>query len=251
MFNYKLLTGLLLLVLSLGANAKRFASGYTEFELPAGWECFLEGTEYVCQSENADRKKEAIIILAAKKRGAQDTLVEYKKYLEGPRTYVLPGNKKQVSEPKSVVMTRINNHQWVDSLHLASEVPGFYTRYLATVKAGIGVAVTLSVTKNMYDAYKGIFDKVIASLRVFAQENIDVAGLRSRDKKNGNFEDPVFVDQDEDFDMSVPKVKRKGGSSGGSNDFLFLIILAVVAVMVILRMKSKKKGKAKPKKKKK
>ena len=251
MFNYKLLCGLLLLVLSFGANAKRFASGYTEFELPPGWECFLEGTEYVCQSENADRKKEAIIILAAKKRGNQDTLVEYKKYLQGSRTYTLPGNKKQVSEPKSVKQTRINNHQWVDALHLASEVPGFYTRYLATVKAGIGVAVTLSVTKNMYEAYKGIFDKVIASLRVFAQENIDVAGLRNSGKKDGSLADATFVDQDEVFDTSIPKVKRKKQGSGSSNDFLFLIVLVIVGVMVVLRMKAKKKGKTAAKKKKK
>jgi len=250
MLNYKLLSGMLLLVISFGANAKRFASGYTEFELPPGWECFLEGTEYVCQSENADRKKEAIIILAAKKRGDQDTLVEYKKYLEAPRTYTLPGNKKQISEPKSVKLSRINNHQWVDSLHLASEVPGFYTRYLATVKAGIGVAVTFSVTKNMYEAYKGIFDKVIASLRVFAQENIDVAGLRNNGKKNGNLADATFVDKDEVFDTSIPQVKKGKGGAGSSDDFMFLIILAVVAVMVVLRIKAKKKGKAATKKKK-
>ena len=92
--------------------------------------------------------------MAAKKRGEQDTLVEYQKYLNQPRVYVLPGNKKQISEAKKVTTTTVNNHQWVDALHLASEVPGFYTRYLATVKAGIGVAVTFSVTKSMYALIK-------------------------------------------------------------------------------------------------
>ena len=249
MLTYKLLTLLLVLGLSFSASAKRFASGYTEFELPAGWECFLEGTEYVCQSENADRKKEAIIILAAKKRGDQDTLAEYQKYLKGARTYTLPGNKKQISEPKSVKMSRINNHQWVDALHLASEVPGFYTRYLATVKAGIGVAVTFSVTKNMYDAYKGIFDKVIASLRVFAQENMNLAGLRNGGKgKQGNLADATFVDQDEVFDTSMPGVKKKAAGGGGGNDFIFLIILVAVAALVLIKLKGKKKGAEKKKK---
>ena len=31
----------------LSARAKRFANQYTEFELPSGWECALEGTEWV------------------------------------------------------------------------------------------------------------------------------------------------------------------------------------------------------------
>ena len=59
---------LLVLAIAIWGNAseaKRFSSKYCEFELPPGWECALEGTEYVCQSENADRKKESIIILAA------------------------------------------------------------------------------------------------------------------------------------------------------------------------------------------
>src|SRR6478672_9385740 len=125
--------------LSAPAFSKSFSSKYCQFELPSGWECALEGSEYVCQSENADRKKEAIIILAAKIRGEQDNLDEYMAYLKKTKEYNLPGGKKQVSEPRNTKMTRINDHQWVDALHLASEVPGFYTRYLATVKEDLGV----------------------------------------------------------------------------------------------------------------
>ncbi len=240
----KLCTSLILFLglFSHQSFAKRFANGYTEFELPVGWECFLEGSEYVCQSENADRKKEAIIILAAKKRGTQDTLVKYQKYLSKPRVYALPGNKKQISEAKKVSTKTINGHRWVDSLHLASEVPGFYTRYLATVKAGIGVAVTFSVTKSLYNAYKGIFDNVIASMRVFAQENKNLAGIRLG-KKNagGSFADATFDNQDEAFGLNVPTVrKKKSDSSGGTNDFLFFAIIGVVGVLVVLKLKKRK-----------
>ncbi|MBG09504.1 MAG: hypothetical protein CME68_12150, partial [Halobacteriovoraceae bacterium] len=55
-------------------EAKKFATKYCEFELPPGWECVLEGLEWVCQSSSKERKKEAIIILAAKLRGSQDSL---------------------------------------------------------------------------------------------------------------------------------------------------------------------------------
>lgn len=241
MYRLSLLLFILSALFSSSTFAKRFANGYTEFELPVGWECFLEGSEYVCQSENEDRKKEAIIILAAKKRGPQDTLVEYQKYLTQPRVYALPGNKKQISEAKNVTTKTINNHRWVDSLHLASEVPGFYTRYLATVKAGIGVAVTFSVTKSMYDAYKGIFDNVIASMRVFAQENQNLAGIRLGKKGEGDsFADATFDNQDEAFDLNVPTVRKKKTESSGTNDFLFLAIIGVVAVLVIIKLKKKK-----------
>jgi hypothetical protein len=245
MFKYKFLTLAIALMttISFQVSAKSFSNGYTQFELPVGWECFLEGSEYVCQSENADRKKEAIIILAAKKRGSQDSLAAYQKYLAQPRVYSLPGNRKQISEAKKVSSTRINGHPWVDSLHMASEVPGFYTRYLATVKAGIGVAITFSVTKSMYDAYKGIFDNVIKSMRVFAQKKIDVNTLGRSGKNNGEgFADGATFDGDVDFDSGVATVSNKKKAKGsGDNDFMFLAIIGAVLVLVVLKLKSKKK----------
>src|SRR5688572_27725536 len=83
---------------SYNAWAKPFASDYLQFELPPGWDCVLEGAEWVCQSENDDRKREAIIILVAKTRGEQDNLDQYMNYLKAPKTYSLPGGKTQVSE---------------------------------------------------------------------------------------------------------------------------------------------------------
>ena len=130
---------LLMFFISSSVFAKRFANQYCEFELPMGWACSLEGSEWVCQADGEDeetkkRKREAIIILAAKVRGPQDSMDEYKKYLEQAKSYNLPGGRVQTSDPKYVKLVNINDQQWIDSLHLASEVPGFYTRYLATTK---------------------------------------------------------------------------------------------------------------------
>ena len=65
----KIILSFIFTTLLIGHNAfaKRFASKFCEFELPPQWECQLEGTEWVCQGLNEDRKREAIIILAAKK----------------------------------------------------------------------------------------------------------------------------------------------------------------------------------------
>jgi hypothetical protein len=227
--------------LSAPAEAKLFSSKYCQFELPSGWECALEGSEYVCQSDNADRKKEAIIILAAKIRGEQDSLDEYQAYLKKTKEYNLPGGKKQVSEPKNVKMSNINDQRWVDALHLASEVPGFYTRYLATVKEDLGVAVTFSVTKDLYSQYQPIIDKLVSTLRVFRQKkDSNLAGLRDgKGSEDPNFADTTF-NPNAALDMGAPK-QQKRAAEGGGDDMLWIIAVVVVGAVVMLIMKGKKK----------
>lgn len=235
------------LTFSFGAYAKRFSSKYCEFELPAGWECALEGSEYVCQSENADRKKESIIILAAKIRGEHDNLDEYMAYLKKTKEYNLPGGKKQVSEPKSTKMTRINDHQWVDALHLASEVPGFYTRYLATVKEDLGVAVTFSVTKDLYTTYRPLMDKLISTLRVFRQKkNTDLSALRSGRSEDPNFSDATF-NPNTSLDLQVNKTKKRSSGNQDSDDMMLIAAVVILAAVGGLILKGKKKGKKKQK----
>lgn len=236
----KYLAWSMLFFITTAAHSKRFANGYTEFELPAGWQCVIEGSEWVCQSENEDRKKEAIIILAAKKRGSQDTLSEYQAYLKQPKTYQLPGSKMQRSEAKSVKIKKINGQTWVDALHLASEVPGFYTRYLATVKSDIGVAITFSVTKGLYNAYKGIFDNVIASMRIFRQTNSNLALRGKKSNAIEDFEDPVFVGQGEVVDIARAQVKKRKSEGSSNEDLLIFIVLAIVVGFVLLKLRKRK-----------
>ncbi len=243
----KLLSALLLgTLLSGSASAKSFSSKYAQFELPAGWECALEGSEYVCQSENADRKKESIIILAAKIRGEQDNLDEYMAYLKKTKEYNLPGGKKQVSEPKNTKLSRINDHQWVDALHLASEVPGFYTRYLATVKEDLGIAVTFSVTKDLYPTYLPIMEKLISTLRVFRQKATDLSNLPRKGSEDPNFADATF-NPTAAMDLQVNKTKKRAGGSSGDEDMMLIIALVVVGAvgMLIAKGRKKKGGKKK------
>lgn len=243
---FLLVTTLLFSVVS-SAWAKRFSSKYCEFELPSGWECALEGSEYVCQSENADRKKESIIILAAKIRGEQDTLPEYMAYLKQPKEYALPGGKKQISESKITKMSSINGQQWVDALHLASEVPGFYTRYLATVKEDLGVAVTFSVSKDLFTQYQPIIDKLVSTLKVFRQKKDGLVDLRSGKKEDANFEDPTF-NPNPSLDVGMNKTQARGNDGSGGDDMTLLIVILVGAGVVLVVMKGKKKkGKTKKK----
>ncbi|MBT3979909.1 MAG: hypothetical protein HOE90_01070 [Bacteriovoracaceae bacterium] len=221
------------------AFAKRFTSQFCEFELPPGWECSLEGSEWVCQSANKDRKREAIIILAAKTRGKQDSLDQYQAYLKNRKTYSLPGGKTQVSEPKYVKSKSISGQQWIDALHLASEVPGFYTRYLATVKESLGVAVTFSVAKDHYSSYQAVFEKVVQTLRVFAQKQGSLKGVKLKGQDDDLLSSTYIPEQGE-FDVSINK--RKGGSGGGGNSDTLLLGLLLAAVVGFIIWK-KKQGK--------
>lgn len=240
----KFLLALTLVIWGTSSYAKRFSSRYCEFELPPGWECALEGTEYVCQSENADRKKESIIILAAKMRGEQDSLDEYMAYLKKSKEYALPGGKKQVSEPKSTKLTRVNDHQWVDALHLASEVPGFYTRYLATVKEDLGVAVTFSVSKDLYTQYQPVMDKLVSTLRVFRQKKAELADLRTGKSEDANFADATF-NPNSAMDLQANRTQKRADTGGDDNTNLMLIALVVVGGVIFAISKGKKKGKKK------
>jgi hypothetical protein len=234
--------------------AKTFTSQFTEFELPRGWACQLEGSEWVCQSENEQRKKEAIIILAAKLRGKQDDLVQYKAYLEKVKTFKLPGGKTQVSEPKYTTQIKIatQNHNWIDSLHMASEVPGFFTRYLATVKGELGVAVTFSVAKDHYDSYKPIFDKIVETLKVFSTKKKVAADFKLAGSKAGSVpgSEGDFID-DSAATHNIGMGQKKKSDSGGAGTAGILGLLAVVGIGAAIAMKGKGKKDKKSKKKKK
>lgn len=219
--------------------AARFSNQYCEFELPSDWQCALEGSEWVCQSTNKDRKKEAIIILVAKTIGPGDSRSEYMTYLKQKKTYQLPGGRTQVSEPKYTRMQNINEHQWVDSLHLASEIPGFYTRYLATTKVDLGIAVTFSVSKDRYTVYKDIFDKIIASLKVFRKKALDTSQLAKLSKSKNLIDEATFVPDMNDSDLAINQRGAKKSAEGEDMTF-YLILAGALLVFFFLRKKRKK-----------
>jgi hypothetical protein len=173
--------GLLLALLAAGlaptgARAAKFANQFSEFELPPQWACNLEGAEWVCQSANDAKKRDAIIVLAAKLKGDQDSLDQYLNYLKQPKTYTSIQGKPVKSEMKYAKTVSINSHPWVDALHLESEIPGFYTRYLATIQQDIGVLVTYSINKNKYQDYLKDFESMVNTLKVFRKQGSINAG---------------------------------------------------------------------------
>jgi LPXTG-motif cell wall-anchored protein len=167
-FSFLLALGLFICTGVPRAEAKLFANNFIEFQLPEKWECKLDGSEWVCQSVDEQKKRDAIIVLAAKiKKEGMDELPIYREHLEKKQVYPAPNGQKVVSEPRYVKELQISNKVWIDSLHLQSEIPDFFTRYLATIEADLGILVTFSVRKDKYTEYAKDIEEMVKSLRAF------------------------------------------------------------------------------------
>jgi hypothetical protein len=226
----------LLIAFSTSALGAEFANQFVQFKLPPNWKCTLEGAEWVCQGQDPNRKRDAIIILAAKLKGDQDSLDQYLDYLKKPKNFRSIQKKPVRSEPKYSKTVSLNAHAWVDSLHLESEIPGFYTRYLATIKKDIAVLVTYSINKEKYSTYLSDFEQMVKSLRVFRKSGpINAAAKEGNLFAQGSI--PTSVGQGSVF-QAVPQTQQNpnvGQQIKKQDDSMFLfgaLGLAVVAFII-------------------
>lgn len=220
-------------------QAKTFRNAYISFEMPDTWKCNLEQTEWVCRSDQAQTSKEAIIILTAKETGPTDSFGLYESHLNNPITSPTKGGGSTTSKViYKVKNVKINEQPWLDSLHLGSEIPMYYTRYLATVKDKIAVLITFSAHKSFYQKYSTDFFNSVKSLQIVAGGNISqqpivrggggTIGQPMVAPLNG----PAFTLPDESNFNQKPTSKKSlfGGIA---------FILAAVGIYIYLKSKKK------------
>lgn len=237
----KILAVFVALFLPLASQAAKFANQFVEFELPPQWQCNLEGAEWVCQSSNEQKKREAIIVLAAKLKGDQDSLDQYQNYLKAPKSYSSIQGKKMTSESKYVKTIDINNHAWVDSLHSDSEIPGFFTRYLATIKEDIGVLVTYSINRTKYQQYIRDFETMAKTLRVWRKPG----GINSLNPANSNLGDIAKIPthlSNEMFPPIAPPPAAEPAQQKNEDDNSMLMLLGLAAVIGFYILRKRRKG---------
>lgn len=218
--------------------AKTFANQFIEFQLPDKWDCQLDGTEWVCQSTDEQKKRDAIIVLAAKiKKAGMDELPVYKAHLEKPQTYQSLSGESVTSEPRYVKELDITGKQWIDSLHLQSEIPDFYTRYLATVEADLGILVTFSVRKDKYEEYAPDIENMVKSLRAFRKQGEINAGAGGGAGAIGEEGGTIFPTDG----AGGGTKKATGGGGEGAGMAALLVLLAAGAGGFIWWKKKQKK----------
>lgn len=238
------LTSLALILLTFSAQAKVFRNAYIAFEMPETWKCNLEQTEWVCRSEQSKEAKEAIIILTAKEVGPTDSFALYADHLDKPIPLTLKTggttDSKIVYKSKNV---QINDQAWIDGLHLGSEVPNYFTRYLATIKDKIAILITFSAHKQYYTKYSQDFFKAVMSLRVIASKNLlarpDLGPIRPGSETLGLGGGGVGMPNDL---LGAEDIGGKG-DGGSSKGMIFGIALILAAVGAFLFLRARKKRK--------
>ena len=149
------------------AQAKNFKTEFISLELPVGWDCAKEEIDYVCQPNNLAQRSEVIVTVIVKNVNAtDDTYDKYQAVLNEPREMRdLLGNTYK-SEVKYVRFKEIRKKQWIDSLQFGSEIPGFYTRYVASIEGKIAGLVSYSIAESVYAKWAPILDKMLDSLEL-------------------------------------------------------------------------------------
>ncbi|PWU12812.1 MAG: hypothetical protein C5B49_15745 [Bdellovibrio sp.] len=214
--------------------------------MPDNWNCKLEQTEWVCRSDDSQQAKEAVIILTAKEVGPMDSYEAYVNHLNTPQQ-VNYGNlgvttSRIVYPPKK---TMINNQLWIDGLHMGSEVPSYFTRYLTAIKNKIAVLITFSAHRDKYTNYTSAFFKAVQSLRVTASANMDsnpqLGPLHGPNEMLGQgIQGAMPGDLNVDADRGPDPL---GGRSSGSSlkTILLMIALLLAAGGIYVFLKSREK----------
>ncbi len=229
----------LLIFLPCISSAALFQNSYVSFELPPNWNCSLDGTEWTCFSKFEKNTKEAIIILTAKEAGVSDSLEAYENHLKQPKILTDSKGQQQKSKVMSVKRRQIANHTWVDGLHSGSEIPSYYTRYLATVKDRLAIAVTFSAHKSHYTKYSSDFLKSVLSLKLIASKNLlanrpsmNDRGANESFGVNNGLGIPSLTDQD---------MPPEPTGSGGMDMTTIIAILLIIGAVGVLFWRKKKK----------
>ncbi len=227
-------------------EAKPFVNSFIEFNLPDSWGCSESGNYWTCQPLDPKKTSEVVIVMAAGPQGPSDNMKDYFDYLSGSMvSYDLKENKKVKSTPTYTQYKDIFGQKWVDSQHLSTAVPDYYTRYLATVKDGRAVLFTVTVEKNKYNIYMSELYKLIESMKMrmsLPAEPLDT-GLKG-----------LLFGQKQAIKTALDSKEKKalqiGEAKKSSALWISLLVALAVFVVVYIYIKKKRKGMSKDKNKK-
>ncbi len=231
------------------SQAKLFKNSYIQFQLPRKWACSLNHMVWVCRykvsapckksprksicKKQVKKSKEAVVVFTAKEAGEVDSLKSYFEVLKEARKVKKSSGQSSQSKVVHTKTVNIKGHKWVDGMHLGSEIPHYYTRYLATIKGNIAVLVTFSAHKLFYTGYSNQFFRAINSLDITTSR---ASGIRKNELGQKIFSRPFDI-PDEIFNSE--NFQGDEDSRGGGDTFLFVLAVIMVLVGIYVWIKSK------------
>lgn len=161
------------------SQAFALTTAYVSFDQPEGWRCELASGVWVCQSALESDRKEAVVLSIATIATEWDTLENFEEYLKKPKPIQDELGNQIQSTVRYTRRRNVNGFNWIDSLQLNSELPGFWARYLVTVhktaKHRVAILITYVVSEERYSALAPQFERMVQSLKPNAEFDLNIA----------------------------------------------------------------------------
>lgn len=149
------------------ANAKQFKTQFFSLDLPPNWDCTKEELDWVCQPDNLHERSEVFMVIVTKAVDTTDDSIEkYQELLNQPRMMRdLLGNPYK-SEVRYTRINKVRDRDWVDSLQFGSEIPGFYTRYLASIADKVAGLITYAIGESSYAKWSPVMERMVGTIEL-------------------------------------------------------------------------------------
>ncbi len=220
-------------------------TAYVTFEHPENWRCELAQGVWICQSNIETERRESVVLSIAAIKTEWDNFDNYQKYLEdAPNRPIQDEEGKTIIPSVTYVRKRnINGVTWVDSLQRNSELPGYWTRYVATVSDKFAILITYIVSDDFYKKLAPQFEKMVSSLKPNPELDVNVASQQGETPFLGT----EIYGKRKDVIASLGLEKKKPierdtpDDSEESQSYLFEIVVIAIAIAAILYILKRKK----------
>ena len=245
---YKLLLGLLITVPAWGLT-----TAYVTFDHPDGWKCELSQGVWICQSSVETDRKESVVLSIATMASEWDTLENYEKYLKESRPIQDEDGNTLMSKVSYSRKRNINGVNWVDSLQFNSELPGFWSRYLATVhttgSTKLAILITYIVSEERYKTLAPAFERMVSSLKPNSEFDLNIASKQGDGplpgaQKLGQIQKDIILDRLQPRKRKDEKKAEEAPSEGLPTTTIAAVAGGAAILLLILRMRKKRKKKS-------
>ncbi len=225
-------------------------TAYVQFEHPDGWKCELSQGVWICQSTQDADRKESVVLSIATPATEWDKIENYEEYLKQPRNIPDQDGKSLTSKVTYSRKRNINGQTWVDSLQFNSELPGFWSRYLATVHNKLAILITYIVSDEQYKKLAPQFERMASSLKLNAEFDLNIASKQGDGpipgrEKLGAVQQEILAAR---LNLSKKKDDKKAGVTsvgpGIDKNMLIGVGAGVVLLLLVLRIRRKKRAAA-------
>lgn len=213
----------LLIVTSFTTQAMPVETDSLIFEVPNHWECNHKHIHIRCKPKGNKQKIVAVITSYPSKKN--ENIATLEAILSKPKSLPSVDGTTKLSKVYYTKELKVNKVTWLNSLHFGSEVPNYFTQYIATIDTSFMHLINISVQRDAYKTYLNDISTILYSLKLKYNPE--------KSQPNGNA--VAIAKDDEDPSQS------RAGVGGLPLEVLVGIGILVLALSILLLRVRKKK----------